>query len=253
MITETILQAVIVDDEARGREGLRRLLSIHCPRIRVEAECGSVAEAVAALERSSPDVVFLDIELPDGTGFDILQRTRSETYRTIITTAHDTYAIRAIRSSALDFLVKPIVGEELVEAVRRAEEQVLSQEARADQLRLLGAHMRGADHGRIAVPTAEGLRFLELSMVIRCQAHGNYTEFVLADRTHLLVSHTLKNYDELLSDRGFFRIHHAHVINLLHVRRYLRGKGGIVVMSDGTELEVAVRRKEEFLSLWSSL
>jgi two-component system LytT family response regulator len=241
--------ALIVDDERRCRDTLSRLLAVHCPQIREVAQCDSVDAACAAIATHRPDLVFLDVMLPDGTGFDVLERLDPVGFKVIFTTAHEQYAIRAIRFSALDYLMKPVLSSELLDAVNRAAASPAGTAASASQIRLLQHNLAAdTDRAKIALPTLAGFQFVELSDIVSCEARRDYTECLLSCGDALLVCRTLKQFEELLTGHGFFRIHHSHLINLRHLRSYVRGKGGYVVMSNGREFEVSVRRKEEFIT-----
>ncbi len=243
------LRAILVDDEEHCRKTLSRLLAVQCHGVREIAQCDSVASGLEAIRTNNPDLVFLDIELPDGTGFDLLQKIGPVPLKIIFTTAHDEYAIRAIRFSALDYLMKPISATELRAAVERAATTTTPSPAHATQIRLLQDNLSGSEgKAKIALPTLDGFMFVALADIVICEARRNYTECVMATGETLLVCRTLKEFEELLAEHAFFRIHHSHIINLQHLRRYVRGKGGYVVMSSGRECEVSVRRKEEFIA-----
>ncbi len=243
------LRAVLVDDEEHCRRTLSRLLADHCHGVREIAQCDSVASGLEVIRTNKPDLVFLDIEMPDGTGFDLLQQAGSVPFKIIFTTAHDEYAIRAIRFSALDYLMKPISAAELRAAVERAAAPAAASPVHPTQIRLLRDNLSGAgSRAKIALPTLDGFIFVALADIISCEARRNYSECLLEKGDTLLVCRTLKEFEDLLEEQGFFRIHHSHIINLHHLRRYVRGKGGYVVMSNGREYEVSVRRKEEFIA-----
>ena len=194
--------------------------------------------------------MFLDVELPDGTAFDDLQQLGGIRFQIIFTTAHAEYALRAIRFSALDYLMKPVVAEETRAAVDKVRGRRQDHDVRAHQMRTLQKHLVSGGEGmdRIVLPTQEGFIFVELHDIVWCEAQSNYTVFHLVAGPALIACRTMMEFEELLQEHGFFRIHHSHMINLHHVARYVKGKGGYVVMSTGTELEVSVRkRKEEFV------
>ena len=178
----------------------------HCPAIRIVAECGSVAEALDAIPANKPDLVFLDIMLPDGTGFEILERIEQLTFKVIFTSAHDEYAIRAIGFSALDYLLKPVCVDELVAAVEKAGQTSAPATAQKTQIRLLRENLGHTSDGamQMALPTIDGFNFVTLSDIVSCEAKGNYSECVTCKGEVLLVCRTLKEFEELLSDRGFF-------------------------------------------------
>lgn len=254
-----LLRAVVVEDEPHYRDALLGLVADCCPSVRVAAVCGSVAEAVAALRAERVDLLFLDVELPDGTGFEVLERVDGASFRVIFTTAHAEHAVRAIKCAALDYLVKPVLADELRDAVAKAQADAVRRRAapaspadrdtQAGQIRLLREHLAAGPGGagKIVLPTQEGLVFIELRDIVWCEARNNYTAFHLANGRHTVASRSMKEFEELLDDHGFFRIHHSHLVNLMRVARYVRGKGGYVVMDSGKELEVSVRRRDEFL------
>ena len=242
------LRAFIVDDEARCREALKHLLSKYCPDVSVDTECESVRAALEVLRESTPDILFLDVVLQDGTGFDVLQRADCENISIIFTTAHDEHALKAIKFSALDYLMKPVDADELVAAVGKARHAGATREVRTKQLNLLRQNLgEGPEAERIALPTLDGFTFVELASIVFCEAQSNYTRFKFRDGESVIVCRTLKDYENLLEEHGFFRIHRSHMINLRHLERYVRGKGGYVVMSSGAELEVSPRCKEALL------
>lgn len=247
------LRAIIVDDERGGREALAALLANHCPSVEVIGMADSAATGAEAIRGLRPDLVFLDIEMPYGNGFDLLEMARGIDFGVIFTTAYDHYAIKAIRLCALDYLLKPIDADELQAAVARAEKELTVKPSGV--LEALIQNMAGRDPGasRIALPTAEELLFVQVKDIVRCEAAGNYTIFHFISGEAPIVSRTLKEYEAVLGEMGFFRIHHSHLVNLHHVRRYVKGEGGQLVMCDGSEIAVSRRRKEELLSRLSAL
>lgn len=248
-----MIRSAIVDDERGSRETLSALLARHCPNVDVVTMADSVQTAAAAIRGYHPDLVFLDIQMPNGTAFDLLEEVREVKYDVIFITAYDQYAIRAIRSCALDYLLKPIDVEELVAAVQRAERELADR--RGSRLDALLQTVAGRNHAptRIMLPTLDDLIFMQIENIIRCEATGNYTVFHLLQGDRQIVSRTLKEYEMLLEESNFFRVHHTHLVNLNHVKKYIRGEGGIVVMQDGSEVPVARRRKDELLLRLSRL
>jgi two-component system LytT family response regulator len=240
---------MLVDDEQHCRESLKHLLGEHCPELEVIKECSSVESAVKALFDIPIDVLFLDVMMSDGTGFDVLERTRNIPFRTIFTTAHDEFAIRAIRFAAIDYLLKPICADDLINAAARIPRIPDAAEIRSDQIKTLSGHIHPlqASPDMMALPTQDGLTFIEVRTIIRCEAKSNYTELSATEGEQITVCRTLKEFEDLLQPYDFIRIHHSHIINLHHLRSYVKGKGGYVIMSDGGEIEVSVRKKEEFL------
>lgn len=243
-----MLEALIIEDEQNNADRLIRLLEACCPEISVRSTCSTVAEGLAALREAQPDLLFLDIELPDGTGFDILGGIEDIGFDVIFTTAYDRYAIKAIKFSATDYLMKPVDREELRAAVDRVIANRQAGRPRAN-ITFLKENVRNTDLDKIALPTSDGYRIVLLDDIIRCQSDANYTLFYLSDGKKLLVSRTLKEFDELLSRQQFCRVHHSHLINVRHAVQYRKGEGGTVVMSDGSEIEVSRRKKEQFLKM----
>ena len=242
-----MLNALIVDDEANCCEVLELLLKKHCPQVNVVASCNSVAQAIKALETYSVQLVFLDIEMPHSNGFELLQRLPVIDFALIFTTSYDQYAIKAIRFSALDYLLKPIDREELQAAVRKAE--LHSQPIAQRQMEILFQKLAQGPktNHRIALPTLEGLQMISVDFIISCTSKSNYTTIVLKEAPKLVVSKTLKEMESLLCNYGFLRVHHSHMVNINEVRKYIRGEGGLVMMSNGTAIDVSRSRKESLL------
>lgn len=242
-----MLKAVIVDDELKSRESLKKMLSAFCNGVEVLASCPNVAEGLEAIDRVKPDVVFVDVRMQGETGFDLLAQLKSVNFEIIFTTAYSEYAIKAIKFSAIDYLLKPIDVDELINAVAKVSSRKSGDIVeRIKQLIQNTAVNNPADY-KLALPTAEGLAFVNVKEVVYLKASGSYTEIVMKDGQKHLVSRHLKEYDEVLADQNFFRIHHSALINVNFIRNYVRGDGGYVVMSDGTSLDVSRRKKEAFL------
>ena len=243
-----MLTAVIIDDDESNISSLKEKLNRHCPQVQVIAACDNAIDAIDVIETKKPEVIFLDIEMPVMNGFVMLQQLNYKNFELIFTTAYDHYAIRAIRFSALDYLVKPIEIEELKNAVSKAEEK-RNRGTPNPQLEILLEQMltKHSDSLRIAIPTTEGLQFIKLKEIIYMEATGNYTFFYLKDKQKIIVCRTLKDFEEMLPGDTFLRIHHSYIINKEYVEKYIRGEGGQVVLSDGTTLDVAKRKKTEFL------
>lgn len=242
------LKAIIVDDEASSRNALLQKIITHCPAVKVIAECENGEQGIATIEKANPDVVFLDVEMPRMNGFVMLQQLQYRNFELIFTTAYDHYAIRAIRFSALDYLVKPIEANELISAVQRAAEKRMRapQDSRIENLLHNIAEAKELNN-RIAIPSMEGLSFLSIADIIYLEAEGNYTVIYTAGDKKYTVSKTLKDFEDLLPAPFFIRIHHSHIINKKEVLRYIKGEGGQVVMKNGVVLGVSRRRKDEFL------
>ncbi|MEP6795860.1 MAG: LytTR family DNA-binding domain-containing protein [Saprospiraceae bacterium] len=242
------LTALIIDDESNSRNALRQKLVTHCPGIRILQECENGEEGITAIEKEKPDIVFLDVEMPRMNGFVMLQQVKQRNFELIFTTAYDHYAIQAIRFSALDYLVKPIEIKTLQDAVEKARERSESKipNQRIETL-LYNLMNEKNQNSRIAIPSQEGIQFVQLDDIIYLEAESNYTSIYLLAAQRIFVSKTLKDFEELLPPNTFIRIHHSFIINKNHMQKYLKGEGGQVLMSNGKTLDVARRKKDEFM------
>lgn len=242
------LKAIIIDDENSSRQSLRQKVEHYCMDVELIAECENGEEGIKAIEEKHPDIVFLDVEMPRMNGFTMLQNINNQNFELIFTTAYDHYAIRAIRFSALDYLVKPIEVQDLQLAVERAKEK-REQHHPNERIETLLHNLLDEKHTtkRIAIPSMEGLQFIEISDIVYLEAESNYTIIYLKSLPKLTVSKTLKDFEELLPPQIFLRIHHSHLINKNHIQKYFKGEGGQVMMSNGKTLDVARRKKEEFM------
>ena len=241
-----MLRAVLIDDDESNLSGLSEKLRNHCPQIEIIALCDNAQDGIRAIESLHPDVVFLDIEMPVMNGFVMLQQLVFKNFELIFVTAYDNYAIKAIRYSALDYLVKHVELEELKVAVSKAEANRRNRPADS-QIELLLEWLQKKEPRRIGIPTAEGLQFINLEDIVYLEASNNYTNIYLSTRQKFLVSRTLKDLEEILPQETFLRIHHSNIINKCFVERYIRGEGGQVVMRNGNVLDVSKRKKAAFL------
>jgi len=247
------LKVFIVDDEYQSRNLLDKLLQEHFPGIIVTGQASNVQEGIAGIYAHKPALVFLDIEMNGETGFDLLRKVENRNFQIIFITAHDSYALKAFRYNAIDYLLKPIVLDELKEAVSKAVNQLSAKRIASDaQLENLVQSMRDPKkvNDKIAVPTADGFVLISVQEIVYCRANGNYTEFHLSGGKSLLSSYTLKQYHELLEEQNFFRAHRSYLINLSHVKVYRRGEGGTIIMNDGSEIELSRQNKDAFLQLF---
>ncbi len=245
-----MIKAVIIEDELHSRNFLNNLVAEFCPEITVAGMAASVEEAVKLIQQTEPQIVFLDIEMQTGTGFDVLQQLQKRNFHVIFTTAYDHYAIKAIKFSAVDYLLKPINLEELQAAVAKAIESI-EQTTGENQLELLIKNLRrpaGEDFS-ISLSTSEGIEFIQLSNIIRLEASGPYTTFFMKDGRKIMVSRNLKEYEMMLTDHGFFRVHNSHIINLKEVRKMIKTDGGYAVMNDESMITISPKKKEEFMEL----
>jgi len=240
-----MIRTVVIDDEENARRAICNMLRLHCPEIRVAGEAWSVESGLAVIRDTDPELVFLDVEMPDGTGFDLLKLLPAVTFPVIFITAHEQYALQAIKFSALDYLLKPVHPGELANAVSKALNS--GKEEMALKLGVFQEHNSGINTSRIIINTANKIYLLDTEEVIRCEANVNYTLIVTAGEERILTSRPLKELDELLSGKGFFRIHQSHLINLAHLRQYLKGEGGEVILRNGDHVPVSSRRRDQLL------
>jgi two-component system, LytTR family, response regulator len=245
------MKAIIVDDERNSCDSLKVLLQDFCQDVQVVDTCQTIASAILSIQKTKPDVIFLDINMKGENGFDLLEKLKPIDFEIVFATAYSEYAIRAFKFSAIDYLLKPIDIEELRAAIKKVREvKGKESKTRYDQL-IFNLQPTNDAHLKLALPSLDGLTFVQIADIIYCEADSNYTTFFLNDGTKLIVSHTLKEYDELLTPHRFFRIHHAYLINLNAIKQYVRGDGGQVIMSNNVRLDVSKRRKEEFLGLFN--
>jgi two-component system LytT family response regulator len=243
-----MIQAVIIEDEKKSQELLEKLVRKNCPGVAIAGMADSFQSGVELIRKVKPRLVFLDIEMPDGSGFDLLKALPDMSFDVIFTTASDRYAINAIKYSALDYLLKPIDSDELKTAVRKIEEKDKS-DPNMDNLKFLLQNFRKNDelYSRITLPTGNAYEIVNVKDIIRCEADGNYTVFFLADKRKMVVTLGLKHYEDLLPANDFFRIHNHHLVNVNHVNRVLKEDGGYAILSDGSKIEISRRKKDSFL------
>jgi len=243
-----MLNCIVVDDESKSRESLKILIEDFCEGVTVKALCQDVTEAMQAIAVHKPDVVFLDIQLQRETGFDLLNQLRDVEFEVIFTTAFSEYAIKAFKFSAIDYLLKPIDIQELKLALSKVEKR--KGNVMSERLQQLLQNLRSgvSDNYKLALPTADGLVFVKVGEILYCQASSNYTEIMLTDGRKYIVSRTLKEYEDMLAEQNFYRIHHSYLINLNEIKKYVRGDGGYVIMNNDKSLDVSKRKKEGFLS-----
>lgn len=242
-----MIKTIIVDDETKSRLTLENLLTKNCHEVEVVQLCSSAAKALQAIEKHKPLLVFLDIEMPVENGFAVLEKFKNPNFHVVFTSAHSQYGIRAIKFSALDYLLKPIDVEELKMAVNKVREKNDNEKKSPPDFELLLLNLKGKSV-KIGVPTFDGIQMLKTADIIKCMAHESYTEIYMMDGSKILVSRLLKEYEELLGDLNFLRIHHSCLVNLAHVKKYIKGEGGYVEMIDGKTCEVSRRKKAELLN-----
>ncbi len=248
-----MLKLIIVDDEEDLREALNRLLDLYHPGIQLCASCDSLPAAILAIREHQPDIVLLDIEVGNKNGFDIFQHFPQPNFRVIFITAHQQYALQAFRFSALDYLLKPVDPDLLAEALIKAADAI-DQERMSVKLSAFMENMSGAskDSKKIVLKTADTIHLVNLSDIMYCEADQSYTHFYLADKSRIVVSTALGNYEELFCEYGFFRIHQSFLLNLHYFKRYEKSDGGKAILSDNRALPVATRKKDQFLQRLAS-
>ncbi len=244
-----MITAVIIDDEEHCIKRLTGLVEEHLPlQVKIVASCLSYEDGLSAIAAHAPQLVFLDVQIHGKTGFDLLKALPSINFQVIFTTAYEQYAVQAFRFSAIDYLLKPVDKSDLLHAVEKLRNK-LSGNDLAARFELLLHNFQDIknDSRRICIPVLNGLEFIQVSDIIRCESDINYTTIFLKNKEKLLVAKTLKEFEQLLQDCNFFRVHNSHLVNLAYVKSYRKGKGGIVCMQDNTKIEVSTRRKDEFL------
>lgn len=245
-----MIKAILIDDDTNLRNGMKGLLSLYAPEITIIGEADSVASGVEAIEKMNPQVVFLDIQLNDGTGFDILEKLATKKGKTtshiVFITAHEQYAIKAFRFSALDFLLKPVDPDELKKVIEKIK-SVLEKSDNYAHIDLLLENIRKKvdNFKRIALSNSDGIHLFEISDIIRCESEDNYTKFFIRNSKPILISKTLKEYEEMLTNHGFVRVHQSHLINLAFLKSYIKKEGGYAIMTDNSTIPISQRKKEQ--------
>jgi two-component system, LytTR family, response regulator len=239
-----MLRSIIIDDEPQNAGVLRKDLESHCPAVAVVCICHSAKEGIMNIKKEKPDLVFLDIEMPWMNGFEMLEVLGDINFSIIFTTAHDQFAAKAFRISAVDYLLKPIDSHDLVEAVKKAEKRMDQQHGNENIENLLRNFKHPAPQQKIALPNKDGFEFAEVSQLLYCQAEGSYTKVHLVSKKVILVSKSLGDIEELLPTDLFLRIHHSTIININFVTHFVRGDGGYVKLQSGEELTVSKSKKD---------
>ncbi len=247
-----MIRCVLIDDESNSLEMMEWLLKTYCPQVKIEAMCNAAAKGIEAINQHKPDLVFLDIEMPHMNGFDMLEQFDKLFFDVVFCTAYDQFAIKAFKYSALNYLLKPVDPDDLKETIRRIEEKKSTPSR--EQVELLLQNIRQTAKPtvqRIALTTGDGMIFVPTQDILYCQAESNYTSVVLAGGKKVLVSKVLKEIDEALSGPDFFRIHNSFLINLNHIKKYVRGEGGYIIMEDGANISISRSRRQDFMEQFS--
>ncbi|MFO7864730.1 MAG: LytTR family DNA-binding domain-containing protein [Salinivirgaceae bacterium] len=243
------MNTVIIDDEKKGRQTLRNFIQKFAPDINIVGEAENVEQGITVIDKVHPDLVFLDVQMPDGTGFDLLGQVTHSDFKIIFCTAFDHYAVKAFRFSAIDYLLKPVDPDIFMAAIKKACSDPV--ELSKPKIETLNANKQ--NFNRLALYSAEGITIVNVKDIVRCESSVNYTHFIMDKNIKILVSKTLKEYDELLCNHGFFRIHRSHLINLTHLKKYIKGEGGWVIMTDDSKIEVSRRKKEPLLAILGNI
>lgn len=243
-----MIRTIIVDDEKGAQETLSGMLNLFCKDVQILGMASSANEARSLIKELNPDLIFLDIRMPFENGFDLLESLDNHDFHVIFTTAYNNYALKAIKFSVLDYLLKPINVEELQKAVSKISKITVNK----SQYNIFKAHQLNHKHEQIVLPHKEGFQIVNYREILRFEGERNYTNVYFLNGEQLLVAKTLKEYEELLSEHNFFRVHQSNIINMNCVKAYIKGRGGKIQLIDNTEVDLARSRKKEFLALFKS-
>jgi two-component system LytT family response regulator len=242
-----MLRAVIIDDEADAVKFIEGIITEYCPNLEIAGTAHSAREGVSVITQTNPDLVFLDVQMPHGSGFDLLSSFPVKSFDVIFITAYNHYAIQAIKFSAIDYILKPVNISELIEAVNKVEQKRASKEYSNLNYTSLLENLKAPVPSKLAIPTNDGIEYLNTSEIIRIEADRSYSWFFLTDNRKHLVSRNLKEYQELLQDMNFFRPHNSHLINMIFVKKFIRHEGGYIEMTDGSNVPISRGKRDLFL------
>jgi len=239
------IRTILVDDEKSSLIILRKLLEKNCENVEIVSTAQSVEEGIKVIDELKPDLVFLDINMPDGDGFEILEKVDYNNFEVIFTTAFDKYAIKAFEFAALHYLLKPIKPEELIEAVERYETS--KNEDLTEKISVFSNNLQ-KNPERLILPSSNGISVIQLDDIIKCESSNNYTTFFLKSNEKIMVSKSINNYEKILSESHFCRVHNQHIVNLKYIKKYVKGRGGYIVMTNDMHIDVSESRKKDFLT-----
>jgi len=247
-----MIKAIIIDDIEQARITLKKDLQVYAKDVTVIGEANGVVEGAKLLRNVQPDVVFLDIQMQDGSGFDLLDILKEIPFKIIFITASDAHAIKAFRYAAIDYLLKPVDPDELITALARFREEKFNEN---DKYRLLNDTLKNNQrpHERLALHTQDKIHIVNISDIIRCESNVNYTEFHFSNGKKLLVTKTLKDFEDLLSDQGFYRVHQSHLVNTKYIKEFIKTDGGYLLMTDGCNVPVSTRKRPEVIKMLEEL
>jgi two-component system LytT family response regulator len=247
-----MIKAIIIDDIEQARITLKKDLQVYTPDIEVIGEADGVVEGAKLLKSIKPDILFLDIQMQDGSGFDLLDILKDIPFKIIFITASDAHAIKAFRYAAIDYLLKPVDPDELIAAVNKFRNQKLNEN---EKYKLLNESLKNTrkPHDRLALHTQDKIHIVDINEIIRCESNVNYTEFFFQNGKKLLVTKTLKEFEDLLGDQGFFRVHQSHLINTKYIKEFVKTEGGYLLMNDGSNVPVSTRKRAEVIRMLEEL
>lgn len=248
-----MLRVVIVEDEVHSREALKSLLEEFCEGVEIAGLAGDVETAVAMIKEKGPDLVFLDVELQTGTGFDVLDQVGNVNFDIVFTTAFEQYAVKAIKLSSIDYLLKPIDIEELQQAVEKARTKKDGEVQRRKLETLMSNLESPSGKRKICLATSDGIEFINIQDIVYCEANGSYTNFNLTNGTKILVSKNLKEYETILTDQNFMRVHNSFLINLGEVKKFVKSDGGYILMKNNSQISISQKKRDEFFERMTSI
>jgi two-component system LytT family response regulator len=242
------ISTIIIDDEPKNIKLLQQMLAAHCPQVEVMATESDAKKGLLLLGEKQPQLVFLDVEMPHLNGFDLLKKLEPVSFEVIFVTAYSRYAVEAFEHHATGYITKPINAEKLIDAVKTAAKRIEEKNINKNLFTLLEQNTRSQTPDKIPLSTSNGLVFVKITDIMYCESSGNYTHFYMNDNKKIVVSRQLGEYEKLLPENNFTRIHDKYIINLAYIKEYIKGSGGEVVLENGKEIPVATRRKEDFLA-----
>jgi two-component system, LytTR family, response regulator len=247
-----MIKAIIIDDIEQARVTLKKDLGVYAPDVTVIGEANGVVEGAKLLKSTCPDVLFLDIQMQDGSGFDLLDILKDISFKIIFITATDAHAIKAFRYAAIDYLLKPVDPDELCAALAKFRHQKFNE---SENYKLLNDSLKNHQkpHERLALHTQDKIHIVNISDIIRCESNVNYTEFFFQNGKKLLVTKTLKDYEDLLSEQGFYRVHQSHLVNTRYIREFIKTDGGYLLLTDGSNVPVSTRKRPDVMKMLEEL
>jgi two-component system, LytTR family, response regulator len=247
-----MIKAIIIDDIEQARITLKKDLQVYASDVSIIGEANGVVEGAKLLKTLKPDILFLDIQMQDGSGFDLLDILKDIPFKIIFITASDAHAIKAFRYAAIDYLLKPVDPDELVAALKKFREQKLNEN---EKYQLLNESLKNnhKSHERLALHTQDKIHIVNINDILRCESSVNYTEFYFANGKKLLVTKTLKDFEDLLNDQGFYRVHQSHLVNTKFIKEFVKTDGGYLIMTDGSNVPVSTRKRPEVMKMLEEL